>query len=265
MLLVLWKRWLNRNDSQPDEGTGTEQRVAAIQAGDESLREAFIMQYRPYIARTASRFCKRYVDQQRDDEFSVALVAFNEAIDRYSPQGGSRFFGFAEMVIKCRLIDYARQEQRHAATVPYGGLVRQEGEDDSYLGRLENAVALEKYNHAQVEAMRRTEIETLSEQLARFGIRFSDLAEGSPRHRDSRQQLQAIGRRIATTPELFGKLLAKRQLPIKELVACKAATRKTLERHRKYIIAVALIAGGAYPCLKQYISAEDGGKEEDRG
>lgn len=266
VLLVLWKRWFSPArdpDAQPSAAETPELRVAAIQAGDETLREPLIIQYRPFIAKTAGKFRKRYVDPDRDDEFSVALHAFDEAINRYSPASGARFLGFAETVMTRRLIDYARQERRHSATVPYSSL-SEDGEESGVLSRVESAAAMAVYEERQAAEERRAEIAMLTEQLALFGIRFHELVDGSPRHRDSRMVLLGIGRRLAATPALFGQLTEKRQLPVKELCQISDVSRKTVERHRKYLIAVSLIAGGPYPCLQEYINSERGGEEESR-
>ncbi|MNY74892.1 RNA polymerase sigma factor SigI [compost metagenome] len=48
-------------------------------------------------------------------------------------------------------------------------------------------------------------------------------------------------------------LLTKRQLPIKELLMQVQVSRKTLERNRKYLIAIALIFNGPYPYLRDYL------------
>jgi RNA polymerase sigma factor len=42
-------------------------------------------------------------------------------------------------------------------------------------------------------------------------------------------------------------------LPIKELLEVAEVSRKTLERNRKYIIAVAIIHNGPYPYLREYL------------
>lgn len=266
VLLVLWKRWLARGRiaDSPDEAEQAERQVLAIQAGDESLRESFIIQYRPFIAKTASRFGKRYIDPDHDDEFSVALFAFNEAIDHYSQQAGSRFIGFADKVMTRRLIDYARQEQRHASSVPFSAFASDDDADGRYLEQLENAAAMEAYDRDRIAETRSIEIAALSEQLALFGIGFKDLADDSPKHRDSRATLLDIGIRLADTPQLYGRLLEKRQLPMKELCTMTKVSRKTVERNRKYIIAVSLIAGGAYPSLRAYIEPEPVEKEGQR-
>ncbi|WP_246042276.1 RNA polymerase sigma-I factor [Cohnella pontilimi] len=238
------------------QGGTPEQRVEAIQAGDEAQREAFIVQYRPFITKTASRVCRRFIDPERDDEFSVALAAFNEAINRFTPNAGSSFIGFADTVISRRLIDYRRQEMRHAQSIPYSSFTDDEDNGQGYLNRMENAAAVEVYEQSREAEDRRAEIAALSERLADFGIRFTDLVDHSPRHRDSRLVLLRIGTRLGQTPELWQMLTEKRQLPVKELCIIEGVSRKTVERHRKYLIAVSLIAAGPYPCLRQYISLE---------
>lgn len=64
------------------------------------------------------RVCKRYIDQEQDDEFSIGLIAFNEAIDSFHEGKGSSFFTFARLVISRKVIDYIRQQKHHRQTVP---------------------------------------------------------------------------------------------------------------------------------------------------
>ena len=65
---------------------------------DEPQREAFIRSYENLILKTASRASFRFVTKS-DDEWSVALCAFSDAIDRYRPDQGS-FLPFSQMLIK---------------------------------------------------------------------------------------------------------------------------------------------------------------------
>ena len=260
MLLVLWKKWFSHLSAVSRKASlPAEEQIKAIQAGDERLREAFIMQYRPFLAKTASKFCGRSIDPNHDDEFSIALAAFNEAINRYSPDMGSRFISFAKTVITRRLIDYARQEKRHRAAAPNSSFSYTEDDsgENGRLAKIQNAAAMEAFERGQEAESRREEIRQLSEQLSAFGIRFQDLVGDSPRHRDSRQTLLKIGRKIAASPDLFQSMLQQRRLPVKQICEAVAVSRKTVERHRKYLIAVSLIAGGPYPYLKEYIYGDD--------
>ncbi|RKP54479.1 RNA polymerase sigma-I factor [Cohnella endophytica] len=265
MLLVLLKKWLNspnRPSRSPNEGDEPERLVERIQQGDESLRNELIRRYHPYIVKTTSRFYRRYVDPKQDDAYSVALAAFNEAITGFSPEGGRLFLGFAETVIQRRLIDYVRQESKHSAVVPYSAFEQETEEGDGPINRVETAQAMEAYDRERTADERKAEILALTEELAEFGITFGDLADHSPRHQDSREALLRIGRRLAEDERLIRFVREKKQLPIKELCEAEAISRKTAERHRKYLIAVGLIAYGTYPYLQEYIGLDRGGKGE---
>ncbi|MFC5701991.1 RNA polymerase sigma-I factor [Cohnella faecalis] len=262
MLLLLWRKWfpLEEDGVRKDDGS-PESMVAAIQAGDDGLRNELIAKYKPYIAKTASRFSRRFIDPERDDEFSVALAAFNEAISSFSPDGGRRFLGFSEKVITRRLIDYARQEGRHSASIPYSAVAGNGSEGADKLDKVEAVQALEVYEQQREAEERRTEIVALQQQLDAYGIGFPELTEQSPRHADSRRALLKLAGLLAQSDPLFEKLADKKQLPVKELCETGNVSRKTVERHRKYIITVALIARGPFPFLKEYIGMNRGGEE----
>ncbi|MNI95833.1 RNA polymerase sigma factor SigI [compost metagenome] len=70
---------------------------------------------------------------------------------------------------------------------------------------------------------------------------------------------------LASDSSLMRILVSKRMLPIKELLAMTNVSRKTLERNRKYIIAIAIIYNGPYPYLRDYLKFakpdEDGGTQ----
>jgi len=55
----------------------------------------------------------RYVAYGQDDELSIALMAFVEAIRSYDVSKGN-FLSFSQNVIKRRIIDYYRKEKNTA-------------------------------------------------------------------------------------------------------------------------------------------------------
>lgn len=260
MLLLLFKRFLRKSapsgyknsESKPDP----EQWVALIKQGDELQREQFIADYKPYIVKVTSRFSKRYIDPSKDDEFSVALLAFNEAINQFDSQAGKSFLGFAETVIRRRLIDYVRKEQKHLQTVPYS-MYDAETEDQPQYNSIETLQALSAYETKQTDTDRRGEIEELSMELENYGITFLELVDHSPKHKDSRQLLIGIARVLAMDAKLMDIVRQTRRLPIKELMELCAVSRKTIERNRKYIISIALILTGTYPFLNDYLQIND--------
>ncbi|WP_199615487.1 RNA polymerase sigma factor SigI [Paenibacillus alkalitolerans] len=260
MILLLIKRWFSGRDSlsQVTERHDLEAAIERIQAGDEVLRNDVIRQYQPFIAKTAGQFCKRYI-QPDADEFSIALAAFNEAINGFDVKAGRSFLGFAEGVIRRRLIDHVRREQRFAVQIPQSAF-EIENDDDEHFDPIDAKEAVQRYERDQAADERRLEIETLSSQLADFGITFADLVDSSPKHEDSRRMLIGIGALLSRHPELSATMLAKKSLPLKELTELVDVSRKTLERGRKYIIAVTLIYLGSFPHLKSFVL---GGANED--
>lgn len=260
MLLVLFKKFLGKRQSHQAVGSDApppEQLVMRIQQGDLRLRNQFITDYQPYVAKITSRFCKRYIDPARDDEFSIALGAFNEAINQFAPNMGRSFLSFAETVVRRRLIDYVRKEQKFNQQTPYSSF-EVEDEEDNVVNPVEIHQAMEHYVKQQGMEERRSEIIDLSRCLAEFEIDLADLVEASPKHADSRETLFLIGKALAEDAELMRILLTKRLLPIKELLGKVDVSRKTLERNRKYIITVALIYHGPYPYLRDYLRVRDG-------
>lgn len=256
MILVLLKKFLGKSHShRPDLTQTPEDTVMLIQKGDLRLRNQFITDYQPYIAKVTSRFCKRYIDPSRDDEYSIALSAFNEAINQFSFSAGRSFLGFAETVIRRRLIDHIRKEQRFSQQIPYSSF-DVEDEDDNVINPVEIHQAVEQYEIQKDMEERRGEISDLNRVLKEFDISFADLAEASPKHADSRETLVAIGKRLAGDHQMMRMMLGKRMLPIKELLGCVSVSRKTLERNRKYIIAIAIIHNGPYPYLREFLQSK---------
>ncbi|SFS48605.1 RNA polymerase sigma factor [Paenibacillus sp. BC26] len=264
MLLVLFKRIFG---GKPDTSAVTldtkitpEDMVEMIRGGEAS-RNDFIASYKPYIAKVTSRFCKRYIDPTRSDEFSIALAAFDEAIEQFSSQAGKSFLGFAETVIRRRLIDYVRKEQRHAGIVPYSAF-DQDDEEEMTVNPIEMKEALQRYSVAQDVEARRLEISEYDSRLKQFGISFAELPDLSPKHSDSRILLISISKLLANAPELYEIMETKQKLPIKELCEMAGVSRKTIERNRKYIIAIALLHNGDYPYLQEYIQPQEPPQQE---
>jgi RNA polymerase sigma factor len=263
VLLVLLKKWLNSSSKtarSPDEVVKPELVVDQIQNGEHELRNELIRQYHPYILKTTSRFYRRYIDPQQDDAYSVALAAFNEAITGYSPEGGRMFLGFAETVINRRLIDHVRQESKHASSIPYSAFDSEVEDGENAMNRIEVSQAMDAYDQERSAEERKLEIAAFTDEIGAYGISFGDLVNHSPRHQDSRETLLRIGRRLAIEENMIHLLREKHQLPIKEICEAESVSRKTVERHRKYLIAVALIAYGTYPFLQEYIGMDRYGK-----
>lgn len=210
-------------------------RVRQIKQGDRLAREDFLENSKPFVFKTACKFSRRLLEWGRDDELSVALIAFNEAIDRFRNDCGVPFLAYARMVMNSRLTDLRRRENRNlAASVP----LPPPGEG---LNDAEFTKAWEVYWEEAAAREREEEIKEYGESLNSYGLSFEDLVQCSPRHHDTRQSFMLAASVLVEKSNLFEELRDKKKLPLLELEKSTGIKRKTLERGRKYIIAMALL------------------------
>lgn len=227
-----------------------EDTVIKIQDGDLSLLNETIEAYKPFIAKTVSSVCKRYIHES-DDEFSIGLIAFHEAIQKYSTERGSSLISFAEVMIKRRVIDYIRKHSKNQnISLDFGA---QNQDEDTPSLTIENEISVDEYQRKNEADLRRQEIIQFQQILKEYDLSFQDLVEQSPKHSDARKNAMVIANILVEDEELQAYLMEKKRLPIKQLEDMVDVSRKTIERNRKYIIAIALILINDYLYLKDYI------------
>ncbi|HHY46775.1 MAG TPA: RNA polymerase sigma-I factor, partial [Firmicutes bacterium] len=229
-----------KRETPEESAAELDRMIREAQSGSREAREELIRTYLPFILKVASKVTRKYVRVGVDDEVSVSLMAFDEAISRYDARKGTSFLSFSEIVMRRRLADFFRRESPKDREVPLSGFAPEGDTEDSDTGEFveERQAAL---NYAsQVEAQeRRDEIMRFQKALMDYGISFSDLVKASPRHRDARLRAMEVARVVVSQPSLREYLFQRRGLPLRELTRLVAVSRKTLERQRKYIIAIA--------------------------
>lgn len=229
--------------------------LARAKDGDADAREELIRRYTPFVLATVSRATGRYISLS-DDEASIGLIAFNEAINSFKIDGGSNFLTLAETIVRRRLIDYNRRESRQNRRL--------------YLQEMEHEMAAAIAEPVSPDSMeliveiadRKREIEQYKKELSNYGITLKELVHASPQHRDARDRALGAARVVVDNPFFRQYLIERKALPLKALEKAVEASRKTLERHRKYIIAVAVMIMGDYEYLTDYIGQKKGGRVE---
>ncbi len=234
--------------------------ILLVQQGEDEERNRIIKKYLPFILKVTSRTCKRFVRAGEDDEVSIALMAFNEALDKYNLEQNTAFFSFAETVIRRRIIDYFRKNRQGSLDVPWSSLIH-EGEEEEAAVRLDKlswSEAAERYHEEEIAEMRREEILEYVLRLKEFGIEFRELVKISPKHQDARMSAFQVARLIEQNEKHRLYLERTKTLPMKELEKEAIVSRKTLERQRKYIIALVLIMTGEFFYLQDYLEKMKG-------
>lgn len=219
-----------------------------IKDGDSALKEKFINDYKPYILKKISYLLGKYVDES-NEEYSIGLLAFNEAIDFYDIKKNSNFFKYAEMVIKHRIIDFIRVNKKYLNDVPFSYFEDDEVFEERYL-IYDSMIQYEKIEIKE-------EILLFEQQLKEFGITLEELVECSPRHKDSRNLCIHIAKIIAENEVLINKMVKKRMLPLSELMKFVNVHKRTIERNRKYIIAVTIILRSNLEEIKDFFTVRD--------
>lgn len=232
--------------------------IKAVYAAKENSRKAddLIREYIPFIRSEAAKFMSRLCTDQ-DDEYSIAMMAFYEAIMGYE-KGRGAFLSYAALLIRSRLVDYRRKEERHQGHISLH--TENSGDDERTL--LDTLA--DDHDHFEVSATReatRQEIEELSRVMGLFDVNFADVADNSPRQERTLQACTAAVRYARENPQLLDELLRTRRLPLAQLVAGTGVERKTLERHRKYILAMLLILTNGYEIIRGHLRHVLTGKE----
>lgn len=205
-------------------------------AGDEKARDVLLQSHRAYIAEVAATYCGRRLYWQNDDELSISLLAFNEAIDTFNPSAGKEFLSYARLVIKNRLIDYFRKESRHRH-LSLEGL----HDDDEGLPQWEADTAWRQYHAEELARERAEEMLRFDQVLRTFNLSLQLLEMACPKHRDTREMLVQAACVLAREKDLLAYVKRYRQLPLQELSRATRLSRKVLKRGRAYILALTLI------------------------
>lgn len=216
--------------------------LAEIQKGSQAAREGFIRQYDPFILNTTAKITGRFVDKHNDDAYSIALIAFNKAIDTFNDDRGQSFFAYAKVLIRNDLIDHFRAEGRFRESPLAAG----ETTDPVFLEDHTPPVEMDEKFYLKNEiALFRTALEG-------YGISFGALVKESPKHEDSRRQMIRLTYQLHSHPDISREIRRTKKLPLKQLEPLVNVSRKTLEKHRRYLLAGFILLDSDLETMKDY-------------
>ncbi|MBE6949215.1 MAG: sigma-70 family RNA polymerase sigma factor [Ruminococcaceae bacterium] len=230
-----------------------------VYAAKKNMQKAddLIKAYIPFIKNEASKYMSRPCTDQ-DDEFSIAMIAFHEAIQGYFRERGA-FLSYASLIIRSRLIDYSRKEMRHQ-----GHLSLDDSGDDEDNNTLHGYLADKKDEYTELANLEATkqEIQELSDVMVDFGISLMDVTDNSPKQQRTLEACRKAVQYGIDNPAILDEMLRTRKLPLSKLVKGSGVERKTLERHRKYVLAMLIIQTNGYEIIRghlRHLSGKKGG------
>ena len=244
----------NNTGSDKNRQFHNDDQKAVEAAGNASVKEAFLSENSEHILRLAAKLSGHLITKS-DDEWSVALIAAAEAIDKYDPEKGD-FWGFASVVIKSRLLNLYQSNKRTEGEIAvspeaFEGEVEEDDPELSFKLKLQDKMAVS--DNVSGESALKDEILALEEELQAYHISFFDLTESSPKSAKTKKGCMEVIASFFLPPPLMEYLKKKGALPAKELKERSGQTVKFLDKFRKYLIASVLIIDGDYPGLADYI------------
>lgn len=216
---------------------------------DNTIANRLVEQYLPFIkAETAKQSGRIYGDEQ-DDKVSIAMFAFYESILSYDKSKGA-FLAYAARAIRNRLIDFYRKEQRHMGNVSLD--IPNNRENGHSLAETLDTGGDEVAERIERNSARE-EILHFTAQLAEFGLSMTDIADNCPKQERTLAACHRVLAYAKETPHIFDSLLNTKKLPISQLAEGAGVDKKTLERHRKYIVAILLAYTNGFEIIRGHI------------
>ena len=219
--------------------------IERLRSGEEHLRGYLLENYRTYILSIVSKMIGN--DARFSDEFSIAFQAFNEAIDCFDPKHNVSFINFSSIVINRRVIDHIRKVNKHNTEYPFSFF--EVNDNENYIETISSEQSSVFFQRIEFQE----EIMEFNKQLKSYGISLEDLVKLSPKHTDTKLMCLSIAKKLIEQKELSEKLEREKRLPIAEILSTLILNRKTIENHRKYIIALYLVLKSDMDIIKGYI------------
>ena len=214
-----------------------------------------------FIRSETVKFIHAAPEDGHEDELSIAMLAFYEAVLSYEKHRGA-FLPYAARAIKNRLIDHYRTERRHGNVIslhaPAGG--------DEESGHLLDALPdhRDEIGAYEQRTASQAEIQEFGAQLARFGLSFSDVADNCPRQDRTLAACRRVldcARAIVRRQEAFFRSAGGHLVPLRlsDVAQELAIHESTVSRaiREKYL----QCARGVYP-LSFFFSREVGAAGE---
>ena len=194
-----------------------------------------------FIINTISKVTGKYVSIENDDEFSIGLMAFVEALDKYNQEKGP-FLTFAKIVIESRIKNYLAKEKKKVDVVSID-LYKEIGID------INNIL----YNPIEDKTELINEIQQFKEELNLFKLTIEDLIKEAPKHSDTRENAINVSKKASKDLEVTDFMYEKKRLPIKKISLKYMVTEKIINRSKKFIISLIIIFFKKYRNLMLWI------------
>lgn len=203
----------------------------------------------PFVKNEVQRYSRARSSDDKDDELSIAMFAFYEALVNYDRSKGA-FFHMADVYIRNRLIDFNRRERRNDGLLSLDEKLRGDG-DATLLDTIEDERASRDWEESR--ECTAEEIAHFKDVLSGYGLTLDDIADNCPRQKRTMDVCLDALDYAKSHPELLDILAETGKLPLSKLVREGGFDRKTLERHRKYLVGIFLAYTNGFVIIRSHL------------
>jgi RNA polymerase sigma-I factor len=216
--------------------------IEGLRLDDNESRNTFIDENKSFILKVVSKALNRSTIPHNSKEFEIGLSSFDYAIDTYDLNSDDDFLSYAEKVIKNSVYDYIKLTNANSTT---------------FTTQIENEYLYRDYEN-------KDEISKFKLKLWELDITLDSLVNVTPSDEESVKTSITTARKLLYNPEVFRKISAKAGIPYDMLDRDLRNNKKFIERHKAYIIALALIINSNLAIFKSYLkNMESGNKSPD--
>lgn len=210
--------------------------------------DSFIAKYTPFIRSEVLKHGVKGQYLEKSDELSIAMFAFYEAMQNYDRKKGN-FFPLAKVYIHNRLVDYYRKNFDNNIV----SLDEKTNKNDSasLLDSLKD-----DSNHVELSFDRectKEEIIEFKKTLSQYNLTFSDIADNSPKQKRTMDICLGALEFAKENREILDTLVETKKLPLSTLTTKGGFDRKTLERHRKYLVGIFLAFTNGFVIIRGHL------------
>lgn len=197
---------------------------------DKEKINKFIKDYTPFIIKTVSTLKGQYLDLENDEEYSVALMAFNEAMEKYNYEKGA-FLNFAKIVIESRVKNYWISIKKH-----------------QHVDLDDVPVVIEDNNEDLVH-----EIKEFEKTLLLFDLDFETLIEVAPKHSDTRKRAISIASKTSQNKTFVNHIYEKKRLPITLMSKAYDVSIKIIKKSKVFILSTVIIFDKKLKLIQEWL------------
>lgn len=222
------------------------QRLREAQQSPAALNR-LVGDYLPFVKKEAARNTASVIEYE--DRVSLGMLVFSSCVHQYDFSKGN-FISFASVCIRNRLMDEEKKAARQwGRVVP----LHPQAEEEGAAPDLEVQASIEQYSREREQELLAEEIRLVREELEKFNVSFEELTWHSPKQERSRCLCARLARRVVEDQALRAAFFRQRRLPQAQLAQAEGVSVKTVEKHRRYIVALAVILTGEYPGIRAFL------------